>query len=418
MKKYILILLLILSGIWTNAQNFAVQRGHFNDDIYVYGWRNLYHDPENPVDFYHITHFGSQLDLQYSIPYPVANSDLNLRNFTADPTPGLLFCTSINEYDTPIYKSTDYGQNWELMETEFPYPASPIALLGGLVPGEVIMTVRANSSSYGLAFTRDYFASQHLQQTYYWYFTKPETGNVQGEVFGIKNDYSSNLDYILHTTDYGLNVTTSAVDSSVVYNPNGAQAFKICHGTMPGEVYLITTNPAEVDSLPYVYKIYHSTDNGASFDYKSSFSFGNSDVYTDFSGGREEGSFYAVNWLYKPELQNQILQIFYSNDYAATFEKHEFLLDQFVDFKPAAQDDFRAFPNPVTGKAIISGNIAFNAEALVLTDISGKKLPLRFIEKDQDQIEIDCTNLDNGLYFLNLINPNREMRMIKLVVSH
>lgn len=418
MKKYAVALLLIITGMISNAQNFSVQRGHFNDDIYVYGWRNLYHDPENPVDFYHITNFGSQLDLQYSIPYPVANCDQNLRNFTADPTSGLLFCTSVNEYDTPIYKSTDFGQNWELLETEFPYPASPIALMGGVIPGEVVMTVRANSSMYGVAFTNDYFASQHLRQTYYWYFTKPETGNVQGEIFGIKNDYSSNLDFLLHTVDYGLNVITTAIDSTIVYNANGVQALKICHGAAPGEVYLITSNPPVVDSLPYVYKIYRSAENGVNFEYKSTLSFGNSDVFTDFTGGREDGSFYVVNWHYKSDLQKQVMQVFYSSDNAAGFELHEFLLDQYLENEKNENSGVGLFPNPAYDKTTIKGPLLKDTDEIAVTDITGKKLMIFTMEAQRDLFSFDCSKLQTGIYFVNLIRAGQETRSLKLIVKH
>lgn len=418
MKKSLLLLLLIFLGIWINAQNFAVQRGHFDDDIYVYGWRNLYHDANNPVDFYHISNYGTHLELQYSIPYPAATSDLNLRNFTADPTPGLLFCTSVNEYETPIYKSIDYGISWELLETEFPYSMPPIALLGGLIPGEVIMTVRLNSSTYGMAFTNDYFASQHLKQTYYWYFTKPETGNVQGEVFGIKNDYSSNSDFIYHTTDYGLNVAATAIDSSVVYNANGVQALKICHGAAPGEVYLITTNPPVVDSLPYVYKIFRSADNGENFEYKSTFSFGNSDVFTDFTAGREEGSFYIVNWHYRADLQKQVLQVFYSGNYAADFELHEFLLDQYLENEKNEKNEVSLFPNPANNNATIKGELINDADEIEITDITGRKLMIFSTKAKGDQFSFDCSKLQNGIYFVNLISAGQETRSMKLIIKH
>jgi hypothetical protein len=280
------------------------------------------------------------------------------------------------------------------------------------------MTVRLNSSTYGMAFTNDYFASQHLKQTYYWYFTKPETGNVQAEVFGIKNDYSSNLDFILHTTDYGLNVATIAVDSSVVYNADGIQALKICHGTMPGEVYLVTTNPPVVDSLPYVYKIYHSIDNGESFGYRSSFSFGNSDVYTDFTGGRDEGSFYVVNWLYKPEIQKQILQVYYSSNYAADFEEHQFLLDQFVENLRPASDKIELFPNPANTKATIKGALLKNTDEIGITDISGKEIALFLKEMNQAELNIDCSKYENGLYLVNLYSSGKLIKSLKLLVNH
>lgn len=420
MNNRLLLFIILFTGFTgiLSAQNFAVQRGHFDDDIYVYGWRNLYHDANNPVDFYHISNYGTHLELQYSIPYPVVSSDLNLRNFTADQTQGLLFCTSVNEYETPIYKSIDYGKTWELLETEFPYSMPPIALLGGIVSGEVIMTVRLNSSTYGMAFTNDYFASQHLKQTYYWYFTKPETGNVQGEVFGIKNDYSSNLDFIFHTTDYGLNVTTIAIDSSVVFNANGIQALKICHGALPGEVYLITTNPPVVDTLPYVYKIFKSIDNGEKFEYKSTFSFGNSDVFTDFTGGREEGSFYVVNWHYRSDFQKQVLQIFYSADNASSFQLNEHLLDEFVKNENPESSVFSLFPNPATNFTTISGTHLRVIDEIVVNDISGRQVPVSKNLKTDKNIEIDCSNLENGLYLISLKSSEKVVKTLKLIVRH
>jgi hypothetical protein len=256
MKKSFLtqfsIILLIIISLQSFAQSYAIQRGHTDDDLYIYCRKNA--TSNSIMQLYHLWEHGRRLSVQYTIPYPSTDNDLNLKNFVADPTPGLLFCTSLTNADTCIYKSNDSGKTWHQMNSVFTGLVPPIALLGGSVAGEIIMTERPTVQYYGIGSTVDFFTTHMLNAQYTSYFTKPEIGIGSGEIFGINNAYTSNRDFLLRSPDFGVTIDTLAIDSALVFNPNGNSAHKVCHGTQAGEIYLITLEP-EQSGFPHVYRI-------------------------------------------------------------------------------------------------------------------------------------------------------------------
>ncbi len=415
-----LIGIIILNSFTLFAQSYTIQRGHLNDDLYIYCRKNL--TSKTIYQLYRTTEYGKTIKVQYTIPYPSPDNDLNLKNLVADITPGMLFCTSINNADTAIYQSTDYGKTWQHLSTFFYSQNPPITLLGGSVAGEIILTERPSNQSYGIGSTTDFFATHTINALYSSYFSKPEIGINSGEIYGINNAYSSNRDFILHTVDFGMTIDTIPIDSNIVYNPNGNLAQKVCHGTLPGELYLVTLE-AEQTGFPHVYKIYHSSDYGASYTFQSTAKFDESSSNTDFTGGREDCSFYIANWTYDQVEQLQILQIYYSNDCGLTFSLFEHVLDENVNTPESASSNLSYIsvsPNPAVSQATIhyqvrkSGNVKLNISSIdgkVITNLLDENQPAGLYD-----LKLDCSNFKPGVYFVQLIQENGYSSGCKLII--
>lgn len=437
MTKYLLIFalnLLLLSS--TFAQSYAIQRGHFNDDLYIYCRKNA--ASNSIMQFYHLWEHGQRISVQYTIPYPAADNDLNLKNFVADPTAGLIFCTSLSNADTSIYQSTDYGKNWQHMTTLFNGLTPPIALLGGSVTGEIITTERPSALYFSIGSTNDYFATHTTNAQYTSYFTKPEVGINSGEMFGINNAYTNNRDFLLFSPDFGVTIDTIAIDSAIVYNPNGNLAQKVCHGTLPGEIFLITLE-AEQIGFPHVYKIYHSTDYGSTYSVKNEVKFDESSTFTDFTGGRENCAFYVVNWKFSQQLQRQIMQVYYSADCGQTFTLYEHDLDAFVstkDIRNDFSDHLIIYPNPTSEFITIEipeywattskGGYVTQQQYKPLTgevqlsviNISGEVVKTEVFDASERNHVIRLSAISPGMYSLQLIQRGEIIAQGKVMVAN
>jgi len=413
-------ILFIFLGIHANAQSYAVQRGHADDDLYVYCRKYL--TSNSIYQLYRLTANGKNIKVQYTIPYPADDNDLNLKNMVADPTSGLLFCTSLSNADTSVYKSTDFGKSWQWMNTIFNGISPPIALLGGSVAGEIIMTERLSVQEYGIGSTIDFFASHTSNASYGSYFAKPEVGINSGEMYGINNAYTSNRDFLLHSTDFGVTIDTIAIDSAIIYNPNGNLAQKVCHGSLPGEIYLITVEPEQI-GFPHVYKIYHSTDYGAAYSLQNTLKFDESSANTDFSGGRGNCSFYAVNWKFDQQLQRQILQIHSSADCGQTFTLFEHDLNTNVSIPETEGETanmLKVSPNPAQNIANIGYSVQCNGNLkLLVGSVKGAKNEIifeNFQTIGDHTLSFDCGHLPSGVYVVTLQQANGYSSSNKLVI--
>lgn len=407
MKKYFLFvtLNLFLINSIISAQSYAIQRGHTNDDLYIYCRKNA--TSNSVMQFYYLWEHGQRISVQYTIPYPATDNDLNLKNLVADPTTGMLFCTSIANADTSIYQSVDYGKTWQHLPTLFNGLTPPIALLGGSVAGEIIMNERPSAAYYSIGSTSDFFAS-HIKNTQYTsYFAKPEVGVYSGEIYGINNAYSNNWDFLLHSSDFGVTIDTILIDSLVVYNPNGNLAHKVCHGILAGEIFLVTLEPAQT-GYPNIYRIYHSTDYGSTYTFQSEIKLDESSSYTDFTGGRLNCSFYVVNWKFSQQLQRQILQVFYSSDCCQTFTLYEHDLDSFVnvdEFMANNYDRIVIFPNPSSEKLCIQTDAQIEGSLFTMFDMQGHVILNQNIYNTNQQFNI--STLPIGTYPWRIVSKNK-----------
>lgn len=422
MKNLILTLFFISTCFIASAQTYTIQRGHALDDLYVFSSRNITFDSKNPMQLYYLSENGKKIKVRYTLPFSEPASDINLKNFAADVTPGILYCTSLeNSNPTPIYQSVDSGVSWHLLPLEFNYPLPPLALLSGAAAGEVIMCVRPDFQ-YGIDRTMDSFQTKERIVSGISYFLKPEAGAVSGEMYGINNDYGSNKDFILHSLNFGQKIDTIAIDTTIVYNPAGNEAYKISHGTHAGEFFLITKEPSLDMEYPNRFKIYHTADAGKTFVFKSEQVFNTSSAYVDFCAGRGECSFYVINWKYEPALELVNMQVYYSSDCGSTFTLNEHLLSWEVGKSEQEEQkdvNFRVLVNPVLHKAIFGFDIVqsglysislYNQSGQLV--YAGKKMEYRVGE---NTFELDCKEFVTGTYIAVIKGANGIFGTCKMV---
>lgn len=422
MKNLIFTLFIILTSFIASAQTYTIQRGHALDDLYVFSRRNITFDSKNPMQLYYLSDYGKKIRVKYTLAFSEPASDINLKNLAADVTPGVLYCTSLeNSNPTPIYQSVDSGVSWNLLPLEFNYALPPLALLTGAVSGEVIMCVRPDFQ-YGIDRTMDGFQTKERMVSGIPYFLKPEAGAVSGEMYGIYNNYGSNKDFILHSFNFGQKIDTLAIDTNIVYNPAGNEALKISHGTHAGEFFLITKEPYIDAEFPNRYKIYYSADTGRSFAFKSEHVFSTTSAYVDFCAGRDECSFYVINWKHEPTLELVRMQVYYSSDCAGTFAPNEHLLssDLGKGENPVREiADMRLLENPVTDKLLCAfsvekaGNYSFeiwNQNGQL--QYSGNE---KEYDKGENSFSHDCSKLTEGLFLITLKQGNRVIGKCKML---
>ncbi len=422
MKTSVFTSMLILMALYASAQTYTIQRGHALHDLYVFSRRNITFDSKNPMQLYYLCEYGKKIAVRYTIPYSEPASDINMKTLAADVTPGALYCTSsANSNPTPIYQSVDSGASWHLLPLEFNYVLPPLALLGGAAPGEFIMCVRPDFQ-YGIDRTLDGFQTKERMISGIPYFLKPEAGAVSGEMYGIFNNYGSNKDFILHSFNFGQKIDTLAIDTTIVYNPAGNEALKISHGTHAGEFFLITKEPSLDAEFPNRFKIYYSADSGKSYVFKSEQVFSTASAYVDFSAGRDECSFYVINWKHEPALELVRMQVYYSSDCASTFTLHEHLLSWEVgkeENQVREVENMHLLENPVTDKLLCSfavqkaGRYSFEIQ-----NLNGQILYLSNeieYEIGNNTLEYDCSSLSSGMYIVSVKRENMVLGTCKMM---
>lgn len=424
MKKYLSIFLFV--ALWPTislqAQNYSLKRGHGSNDLYVYCYRGLTFDAGHPIMLYRLTDYASHITPRYTVYYNQPN-DYNLKNFVADPTPGLMYCTSLSNNQFPVYRSLDYGSSWDTVMLPFNYYTPPSALLGGAVAGEVIMPVRPGSL-FAIDRTMDGFATLERMRSDIPYFLKPEPGSVAGEMFGLHNNYSSPFDFVLYSIDYGMNIDTLRIDSTVVYNPNGQEAVKLAHGAGVGEVYLLAKGPEDNPDKPNHYSIYHSSNHGLSFEWKSEFRFDNNSLATDLSAGREPCLLYFANWRYLSALQLVYLDIYVSHDCGTSFQVIPYLLDFDVNLPEAPQlqgQKWHFVNNPVHTEVSIQMDVpATGPLQFQLSSVQGAKIWFKEMSEIREwgsQTRFDLPALSAGVYVGTIISGGQSLGTQKLIVK-
>ncbi|MDP3930369.1 MAG: T9SS type A sorting domain-containing protein, partial [Bacteroidota bacterium] len=79
------------------------------------------------------------------------------------------------------------------------------------------------------------------------------------------------------------------------------------------------------------------------------------------------------------------------------------------------EEAIQLFPNPVNNVLYLS-NLPPNAQKISLLDVMGKVVLVR--TNTDDNTQIDCSFLANGIYFLHLANDLGKVSVTKLVVQH
>lgn len=71
-------------------------------------------------------------------------------------------------------------------------------------------------------------------------------------------------------------------------------------------------------------------------------------------------------------------------------------------------DEFSFYPNPASEKLIISGNVNVLKSAIIrVTDLQGRIVELLTVKPSSNQAILELNNLNEGVYFLQIISGDR-----------
>ena len=76
----------------------------------------------------------------------------------------------------------------------------------------------------------------------------------------------------------------------------------------------------------------------------------------------------------------------------------------------------RIYPNPTDGKLIVELKDNYKVDKVEFIDFKGKIITPLKVEKNQNILDINVSNLNNGIYLLN-ISTNKEFNKVKVIIE-
>jgi hypothetical protein len=362
----------------------------------------------NSILYYAIllsTDNGESISLQYANIETPPTGEMKIGKVLGDATPGALY----NYGNSEQWVSFDYGESWEYREN---YPAYT-SFYAGVNQGLIF-----KGNNQGLFKSTDYAATFELLPIN---VTCPftEVGFSEPEFYGIYGEPGLYYKFV-HTLDYGQTYNEIPIDSLVAFWAPSGQFPKISRGAEQGELYLTSWTPE------LHYKVFHSVDTGYTWtekyesDYIDIFYWG-----VQFTGGREQGSFYVMRARINPAGDHTWLYIDYSSDYGETFTTYFHDLDStitgFRSFKP---DNIKLsnYPNPFKEYTTISFSIPKNSKnpILYIYDVYGNPVREINISGEKTQIwhgtDYNGNRVKEGIYLYNVSYGSYISQFNKLVI--
>jgi len=290
MKRLLFIFTLLLT---TNsisfAQNRSVARGAEPGELYLAGgWYGIYNPWGIGYDtlrtaIYRLTENGKKLTIQYDVDYFANLQEMAKPGIIlADATPGVVYTKHLyanNGFYTSLWVSFDYGKNWIFQEENSGqnhyHPANFEGLIyrngGGIY----------KSSDYGNTWNM-------LKEQGFSRFS--ETFFEESEFMTIATNVYYNIRLLYYTNDLYLTYTEIPIDSQFVFGQTSQGSPDVYRGGLPGEVYVSSWFPDDK------YRVSFSADTGHTFRHVYV-----SDVYPPggnthpfFMSDREPGVFYII----------------------------------------------------------------------------------------------------------------------------
>lgn len=327
-------------------------------------------DKENGVLYNYYRNFNFHRSEDYGINWiGIDPSGYESNIFASGGVNGELYLVN-SEYERNLYRSTDYGENYVLQNSN--------------IPG-----------------------------------SSPEVGTEAGEIYLIR--HASNLDSIkiYFSNDYGIEFTKQCtLDTTIGGYPVMGRYQKLCRGTSPGEVYLVTWHN------PMNFHVHYSTDYGQSFETR--YSSEEFEIYYSyyFSAGISPGVFYmqySVQWF---DGIHTKMYIYYSCDTAKTFTVYEHLLDETVsvneprEMKPFDYD-FTSHPNPLNGPVSFRFSLPCPADVRIkIYDASGnciEEIEEESMNKGMNLLQWNNAKIKTGMYFAVLEINGKAVKTLKLL---
>jgi len=305
MKKILLIGIALMATVnFVNAQSRNVTRGEVGE-MYLSGyWYGNYNPDWGPPVFdtllkalYHITDYGKKATLQYYADVFIQDEDYPYFDSTvtvpaviiADATPGVLYnrdsrySSKLGEWRQSLWVSFDYGQTWTFREQDRAQKHYKSSNFEGLI-------YRAQGMyENGVFKSTDYGETWQLFRDFKHSVTG-ECGLDSCELFGITGS-SPEPWMIYHTYDWYETYTITPIDKQYVFGNMSGIFPDVYRGALPGEVYVSSWFP------DWTYKISFSADTGHTFRvvyHSDSLYFANERQFFRFMSDREAGVFYII----------------------------------------------------------------------------------------------------------------------------
>ena len=398
MKSLTLTIALIALTFSLQAQ--LLTRGTEPGEIYLS--RTWYLNSQNQYVWFVLRSIdnGKSLSLQYSsTEMPGEYSALYI---VGDAEPGVLYGMSV--YEQKLYVSHNYAKTWTFVEN--------ISLDGGYVAGCVPGTVyktwhNSPMSRWELLVSSDFGSNFTILSLNH--AGKLEIGTEANELYRLHGIRSPNDKYKItycNTPDLNFQLQSELDTSIAGYRFNYGQDTKIIRGAVAGELYLVGWHKPYNDATNqlYYYKIYYSNDYAQTFQFKHK----SDDYYRGsfpFTAGREPGSFYVMrcNVIDYPYYHLQI-EIDYSSDYGETFVTYFHDLDSTYIFTninlPEKNSNIAVFPNPFNETVTFSLPSIVNKGTITIFNNNGKVVFETDIQSQEPVVNL--SHLPTGVYFYKI----------------
>lgn len=403
--KYMAILICLLIVSYSAYTQRSITRGSEPGEIYI---ASDMHPSGYSIKYgiFRSTDYGKHLDLRYDnleVPPP---GEMNVAKVLGDATAGVLYNWGFHR----LWKSMDYGENWEFLEN---YGSSG-RFTSGCLEGEIYKNC---TDVYGTIFRSTDFGNTFdtISQSENTKFPL-EVGLSEGEVYGRSSIEGGG--YNLHySVDYGLSFTTNPIDSSVAFYGIEYQP-EIHRGTEIGELFLVSW------WSDYHFKIFHSTDHGYTWDFNYESEFIHPYYWTvKYTAGKSPGSFYVLRIRINPSYTGIWLYIDHSDDYGQTFTTYFHDLGTWVGI-PSIKDtrnkiEILLFPNPVNQLLNINLQADCNNEfnKIMILDVLGRVVENIELSGAITDYQVNVSNYDPGIYLVTFFDNNQIYQSEKFVVE-
>ena len=363
-------------------------RGHTSNDFYFVN--------TTFSQLSYITDDGQNIELKNSKAF-------RNNQYVADTAPGKIYSL----YNSGITESNDYGKTFNMLSQSWMNADTGIfAIKGGEIGGLYYIGATCSDKSILYLKTSDYFSNVEPINYY-----PMEVGFTPGEFYrGYATD--SNI-FLTHTMNSGISYDTICISDTIVNDY--FLFYKLSRGSVSGELFLVTMLPA----VNWYYRLYHSTDYGATWVEKNIPS-GVYDAY--FTAGRGNCKFYIVNvsWYGEP---NYKLDIYASDDCGETYTKYTHELPTFLGLaeRKSSSSSMICMPNPAIGHTSIKCNLTKSSSISIAVFNAQGTCVVRSAPEWQQAGEfvktIDLTGLVAGLHSVQILADGKTIAASKLIIA-
>lgn len=403
--KYFTIVLICLCLYKSSA---ALIRGYASGEIYFgsyWYWVNI-GDRYDAIFF--SDDYGETLEIIYVCD--IDAGDMQPYSIMRDATPGVFY----NIQPTDFWISSDYCSTWQIC----PNIIAPFSYYATGTENGVIYTRPSDEPKLFKSY--DYANSfEQIKEDSIFGFLEIGTESDELYYYTLPSIYT---DFEIHCSSNGginfylVNRHDSIICGIVLMGHKPI----IYHGANPGELYLVSWFP------PAIFKIFHSTDYGYSFEQRFASSF--CDFYYEsygFTPGVESGEFYYIKSLAWFDGTNTKVHIYYSTDTAKTFTEYIHVLDSSFPVCIYDEDNFEQrqleivnYPNPFSTHTTLSFETSQPGKYTVeVFNLSGQAVlhQEQYLSTGNQNISLQADQFSKGIYLCSIKHNGNQIGVKKIV---